>query len=535
MIKNEMKVPKYIFVTGGVVSGLGKGITAASLGRLLVDRGLKVTIQKLDLYLNVDPGTMNPYRHGEVFITDDGTEADLDLGHYERFLGVNLGRKNTSTMGQVYLTIITNERNGQYKGRDVQVVPHVTDEIKRVMRSAGEGFDVVIVEIGGTVGDIEGMTTIEAARQLRVELGANGSVVMHLTLVPYLASSGEIKTKPTQNSVRELSAMGLYPDVIVCRSDKDVVLDAEARDKIRMFCNLESEKCVIHTKDCDSIYQVPLVLKEQKLDDIVLEKLKLTTKTKGDMSAWSKMVDSLLAAKPVVNIALVGKYTQVKDSYISVAESLQHAALANGVKVVIKYVDSEKIETDGAASHLSDVAGIVVPGGFGQRGTNGKIMATTYARENKIPYLGICLGMQIAIIEFARNVAGIKDANSTEFDAKAINPIIDLINKDGTMEAGLHSSKLVKGTKVYEAYKAETIKERHRHRYQLVSKYLEQLANAGLVVSGTNEKSGSVEFIELKNHPFYVGTQYHPEFLSRIFRPHPLFVAFVKSVKGGAK
>jgi len=521
---------RYIFITGGVVSGLGKGITAASLGRLLIDRGLTVTVQKLDPYINVDPGTMNPYEHGEVFVTDDGTETDLDIGHYERFLGVHFTRDCNYTTGKIYSSVIAKERNGEYLGKTIQVVPHITNEIINAMKSVAGNNDIVIVEIGGTVGDLESGVYIEAIRQFRQQLGFGNSVSIHVTLVPHLDCSGEIKTKPTQASVREIAQLGVTPDLVVCRTGKDVELDLEHRKKIAMFCNLAGAEYVIHNRDCRSIYEVPLLMKEQKLDDLVLGKLGMNVK-KGDMKEWRAMVSKMLAKHETKTVAIVGKYIEVADAYISVTEAVKHAGLKCGVSVNVKLVDCEKVD-------LKGVDGIIVPGGFGSRGIEGKIAAAKFARENKIPYLGLCLGMQIATIEFARNVAGLKGANSSEIDAVTPYPVIDIMEsqknidkKGGTMRLGLYDCTITPKTNSAKLYGKKLIRERHRHRYEFNNAYREQLEKAGLVIAGVNENNNLVEIIEIPNHPYFVAAQFHPEFLSKPYQPHPLFVGLMKAVK----
>lgn len=525
---------KYIFVTGGVVSGLGKGITAASLGKLLRLRGYKVSVQKIDPYLNVDPGTMSPYEHGEVFVTDDGAETDLDIGHYERFLDINCTRKSGITTGQIYANIITKERRGDYLGQTVQIVPHVTNEIKNYMREVGEGNDIVIIEIGGTVGDIEQSVYIEAIRQFRRELGIGNSVSLHVTLIPYIASSGEIKTKPTQNSVKDLQQLGVFADVLVCRTTAGIELGKEHRDKIAMFCGLDKQEDVIHNRDCKTIYEVPLMFAKQKFDEIVLKKLNLKL-NKCDLTDWQKIVDKLCdESLPEIPVAIVGKYVEVADAYISVTEALKHAGIANNVRVKVKLVQAEDIEKNGAAKMLGDVKAIIVPGGFGNRGVEGKIATIQYARENKIPFLGICLGMQAAVIEFARHVCGLQNANSTEFVTKAKYPVIDIIEdqkdiktKGGTMRLGLYDCHLKKGTLAEKLYGKDMIKERHRHRFEVNNQYREQLEKAGLVVSGVNPQANLVEIVELPNHPFFIACQCHPELLSRPNRPHPLFCGLI--------
>ena len=528
---------KYIFVTGGVVSGLGKGITAASLGKLLRLRGYKVSVQKIDPYLNVDPGTMSPYEHGEVFVTDDGAETDLDIGHYERFLDINCCYKSDITSGQIYTSVLNKERRGDYLGNTVQIVPHVTNEIKDFMRAIGEGQDIVIIEIGGTVGDMEQAVYIEAIRQFRHELGANNSVSVHVTLIPYIASSGEIKTKPTQNSVKDLQRQGVFADVLVCRTTADVELGQEHRDKIAMFCGLDNQEDVIHNRDCRTIYEVPLMFAKQNFDTIVLKKLGLKL-NQCDLSSWSAMVDKLCDDNlPEATIAIVGKYVEVADAYISVTEALKHAGIVNDVRVNVKLVQAENIERDGAAAWLQGVHGVIVPGGFGNRGIEGKIAAIEYVRTNQIPFLGICLGMQASVMEFARHVCKLKDANSTEFDAKVKHPVIHLIdeqkdiqNKGGTMRLGLYDCQIKAGTLASKLYGKTLIQERHRHRYEFNNAYRVQLEQAGLVVSGVNPQADLVEIVELPNHPFFIACQFHPEFISRPQRPHPLFQGLIATV-----
>lgn len=529
---------KYIFVTGGVVSSLGKGITAASLGRLLKNRGLRVTVQKLDPYLNVDPGTMSPYQHGEVFVTEDGAETDLDIGHYERFLDDNFTKNCNFTSGKIYSSIIKKERDGAYLGGTVQVVPHVTNEIISAMKSVeSDQVDVVIVEVGGTVGDIEGLPFLEAIRQFRMEKGEHNSVHIHVTLLPYLEAAGEVKTKPTQHSVKELTGLGLVPDIVVCRSNKNVEMSEDMKRKIAMFCTLKSERYVIHNKDADCLYDVPLMLEEQKLDAVVCEILKLKTK-RANNSQWRKMVADFKKDYKKKTVAIVGKYTMVPDAYISVTEAIKHAGIKNKIRAKIKLIDSEEIEKNGAEKMLEGVDAIVVPGGFGNRGVEGKIAAAKYARENKVPYLGLCLGMQIAVIEFARDVAGLNAANTTEINENCKYPVISFMEdqkaittKGGTMRLGAYECKIKKGTKAFEAYNEETIWERHRHRYEFNNEFKKTLADAGLVFSGINPKRNLVEIIELKNHPFFVGTQFHPELKSRPNRPHPLFVSLMAAIK----
>lgn len=522
---------KYIFVTGGVVSGLGKGITAASLGRLLIERGLNVTIQKLDPYLNVDPGTMSPMEHGEVFVTEDGAETDLDIGHYERFLGRSLTRGSTRTGGQIYLNVINKERRGEYLGKNVQIVPHITNEIIDTMKSVGEGQDIVIVEVGGTVGDIESMTFIEAISQFRKQLGHGNSLSIHVTLLPHLPMSGEVKTKPTQASVRELSSMGVRPDIIVLRSGADIELDEEGRKKIVMFCNLDSINDVIHNKDCRSIYEVPLVLKDQKLDDNVLAKLGMTA-SQSEMKEWRKLVKHLLNGYETKKIALVGKYTTMPDAYISVMESIKLAGVEVGVKPQITLVDCGEIEKKGAKQVLAGFDAIVLAGGFGTRGVLGMIHTVQYVRENDIPFLGICLGMQVSVIEYARNVIGMEGADSTEFRPDTKYPVVHIMEnqkevtgKGGSMRLGLYDCHIKSGTLASKLYKAKTIQERHRHRYEFNNEFRGKLE--GLVISGEN--NGLVEIVENPKNKFFIACQFHPEFLSKPGSPHPLFVGLMKA------
>lgn len=529
------KKTKYIFISGGVVSSLGKGITAASLGRLLKSRGISVTIQKLDPYINVDPGTMNPYQHGEVFVTDDGAETDLDLGHYERFIDVSLGKANNVTTGMVYFSVISKERRGDYLGGTVQVVPHITNEIKdRIRKVTREGsFDVVICEIGGTVGDIESLPFIEAVRQFKKEVGHDNCINIHVTLVPFLETTGEFKTKPTQHSVKELRAIGISPEIIICRSTER--LTPELKDKISMFCDVNRE-AVIGLTDVSSIYEVPLALEQEGLDDIVIKFLNLQVKKKADdLNDWREIVKTILSPSKLVKVAIVGKYVELPDAYKSVVESLKHGGVANKVGVEIKWIDSESLEKEANLEPVfRDVHGIVVPGGFGIRGVEGKISAIRYARENKIPYLGLCLGMQCAVIEFARNVCNLKDANSTEFNQKTKFPVIDLMEEQkkimdmgGTMRLGQYPCKIAKGTLLYKAYKEDLIKERHRHRYEFNNIYKFQFQKAGMIFSGIYPERDLVEVVELKDHPWFLATQFHPEFKSRPNRAHPLFRDFI--------
>ncbi len=525
---------KFIIVTGGVVSSLGKGITAASLGRLLINRGLKVVVQKLDPYINVDPGTMSPYQHGEVFVTDDGTETDLDIGHYERFLDICCNKNCNFTSGKIYSSIIAKERAGEYLGKTIQVVPHVTNEIKEDIKSvATPDTDVVIVEIGGTVGDIEGLAFLEAVRQLRMELGPQNILFLHVALLPYLEAAKEVKTKPAQNSVKELTRLGIQPDILVCRTNKGIEITAEMKQKLAMFCNLRSPECVIHNTDAKCLYEVPLLLQKEKLDTIVCKQLKLKTK-QADMTNWKKMVSHMLKTKRQVEVAIVGKYTEVADAYISVTESLKHAGLANDVEVKVKLVNSAELEEKGVEEMLSGVKGIVVPGGFGRRGIEGKIMACKYARTHNIPYLGLCLGMQIAVIEFARDVLGFKDANSAEMDPNTTHNVIDIMEdqktiteKGGTMRLGAYPCELKEGTKAMEAYGETKIHERHRHRYEFNNKFRADFENAGMKVSGVNPERNLVEIVEIPQNKFFVASQFHPEFKSHPDKPHPLFKAFI--------
>lgn len=528
---------KYIFVTGGVVSALGKGITASSLGRLLKSRGLQVSIQKFDPYINVDPGTMSPYQHGEVFVTDDGAETDLDLGHYERFIDVNLSQNNNVTTGMIYGTVIRKERKGEYLGATVQVIPHITDEIKNRITRVGRETDahVVITEIGGTVGDIESLPFIEAIRQLKSELGKENVFYLHCTLVPYIATAGELKTKPTQHSIKELRSIGIQPDAVVCRSDRE--LSQDVKDKIALFGDID-KRAVIQVIDANHIYEVPLLLEKEGLDNIVIEKLELAEVCqKPDLVQWQEMVNKMKELDDTVTIAIVGKYVELPDAYISINESLKHAGVENGTCVEIKYVYAEDLEGDrSAVEFLNDADGILVPGGFGDRGIEGKIKAIEYARINKIPYFGICLGMQCAVIEFARNVAGYEGANSSEFDPDTPHPVIDLMpeQKDiedmgGTMRLGLYPCKMDSATISYNLYNEEIIYERHRHRYEVNNEYRNELKETGLKLAGLSPDEKLVEIIELSDHPWFVGVQFHPEFKSRPNRPHSLFVGFVKA------
>ena len=527
---------KFIFVTGGVASSLGKGIISASLARLLQARGYKVAIQKQEPYINVDPGTLNPYEHGECYVTEDGAETDLDLGHYERFTNIPTSQANNVTTGRIYQSVINKERRGEFLGKTVQVIPHITDEIKRRIKllSAKKIYDVIITEIGGTVGDIESLPYIEAVRQLRYELGANNSLVVHLTLIPYMAASGELKTKPTQHSVKQLLENGLQPDALVLRTEKHLTNDI--RRKVALFCNVDVN-AVVESIDVPTIYEVPLMMLNQKLDLVVLDKLRLPDNGEPDLKAWIEFVEKVKHPQKKVNIALVGKYTELPDAYKSIVESFIHAGAANHTKVKLQYVNSEKITKENIAAQLKGMCGILVAPGFGHRGIEGKIEAVRYAREQKIPFFGICLGMQCSVIEFARNVLGYADANSTEMDSTT-HPVIDLMEeqkgvteKGGTMRLGGYPCALQKGTKVYAAYGKAEIVERHRHRYEFNNDYLDEFVQAGLKPVGVNPDTNLVEIVELENHPWFIGVQYHPEYKSTALHPHPLFVSFVKAAE----
>ncbi|MGB9722350.1 MAG: CTP synthase [Chloroflexia bacterium] len=523
---------KYIFCTGGVVSSVGKGITVASIGLLLRSRGIPVAVQKLDPYLNVDPGTMSPYQHGEVYVTDDGAETDLDLGHYERFIDVNLTRASNVTTGQVYAEIIQKERRGDFLGGTIQVIPHITNEIKSRIAAVGRplGDGVVIVEVGGTVGDIEGLPFLEAIRQMRKDAGRDNVLYVHLTLLPYIAATGELKTKPTQHSVMELRRVGIHPDVIVCRSDYPI--SEGIREKIALFCDVEPE-AVVPLVTVPSIYQVPLLLEEFGLGKLIVRRLGLPDR-EPELGEWRALLEKVNRPKPAVEIALVGKYVALHDAYISVTEALRHAGLYHGVDVHIRWVNAEEVEKRGPEALLQGVRGIVIPGGFGHRGIEGKVEAAGYARRKNIPFLGLCLGLQCATIEFARNVLGLADANSTEFDPHTSAPVIDLMadqrdvyEKGGTMRLGSYPCKLVPGTRAAAAYGVELVHERHRHRFEFNNRYREALQEAGLIVAGTSPDGRLVEIAELRDHPWFVGTQFHPEFRSRPTRPHPLFRDFI--------
>jgi CTP synthase len=526
---------KYIFVTGGVISSLGKGIAAASIGKLLEARGLKVTIIKCDPYINVDPGTMNPYQHGEVYVTEDGAETDLDLGHYERFTNAKLTRYNNITTGKVYYSVISKERRGDYLGKTVQIIPHITGEIKSRIKKVVKNrrVDVVIVEIGGTVGDIEGLPFLEAIRQLKLEVGHQRAINVHMTLVPFIKAAGEIKTKPTQHSVSTLRQIGITPEIIICRTEK--ILSQEAKNKIALFCNVDKE-AVVPAVDAQSIYQVPKNFRKEGLDRLILQRLGLKYKDKS-LKKWEvNVLDKLKNPSRRSTIAVVGKYITLQDAYKSIYEALIHGAIANDTKLDIKKIDSEDIENRDVTSYLKDAAGVLVPGGFGDRGIEGKIKAVKFARENNIPFFGICLGMHTAVIEFARNVAGLDDANSTEFKQTTKNPVISLLaeqkkvkNKGASMRLGVYECRVKKGTAVYKSYKKGKILERHRHRYEFNNKYKNLLGKSGIVFSGINPGKKLVEIIELKDHPWYVACQFHPEFQSKPDKAHPLFRDFIKA------
>lgn len=527
---------KYIFVTGGVVSSLGKGITAASLGRLLKNRGYRVTIQKFDPYLNIDPGTMSPYQHGEVFVTDDGAETDLDLGHYERFIDINLSKRSNVTSGKIYQTVIGRERKGDYLGATVQVIPHVTDAIKEQVFRVGREVDadVVITEIGGTVGDIESQPFLEAIRQVKKDAGKENVLYIHVTLLPFISASGELKTKPTQHSVKEMRSIGIQPDIIVCRTEYPISQDM--KEKIALFCDVDVD-AIIENRTAQTIYQLPLMLQEEGLDRIAIRKLGLEDRP-CDMSEWQAMVDRIRHPQGEINVALVGKYVALHDAYLSVVEALDHAGYAVNRKINITWLDSEDIEdADNLDEVFRAIEGIVIPGGFGPRGVEGKIRTIQYAREHNIPYLGLCLGMQCAVMEFARNVCGLAGATSTEFDEHATYPVIDLMNDQndveemgGTMRLGIYPCKLAEGTRSRELYGEEIVYERHRHRYEFNNVYRKQLTDAGLVLAGLSPDGHLVEAVEIKDHPFFVAVQSHPEFKSRPNNPHPLFFGFVDAM-----
>ncbi|SHJ84246.1 CTP synthase [Pseudozobellia thermophila] len=531
-----MSQTKYIFVTGGVTSSLGKGIIAASLAKLLQARGYKTTIQKLDPYINVDPGTLNPYEHGECYVTDDGAETDLDLGHYERFLNVRTSQANNVTTGRIYQSVIEKERRGEFLGKTVQVVPHITNEIKervQVLGNSGE-YDIVITEIGGTVGDIESLPYIEAVRQLLWDLGDNNAIVIHLTLIPFLSAAGELKTKPTQHSVKTLMESGIKADVLVCRTEHQI--SDELKDKLALFCNVKRE-AVIQSIDASTIYDVPVLMQEEGLDKVVLQKLALPNVVEPDLTQWSQFLDRHKNPRHEVSIGLVGKYVELQDSYKSILESFIHAGATNEVKVNVRSIHSEHISESNLGEKLKGLDGILVAPGFGERGIEGKINAVRYAREKGIPFLGICLGMQMAVIEYARNVLGLKDANSTEMDGNTENPVINLMeeqknitNKGGTMRLGAWSCELQEGSLAKQVYNgADEISERHRHRYEFNNEYRSAMEEAGLKATGINKETGLVEIVELSDHPWFIGVQYHPEYKSTVANPHPLFVGFVKA------
>jgi len=540
---NNKHRTKFIFVTGGVLSSLGKGLAAASIGALLESRGLTVTFQKLDPYINVDPGTMNPFQHGEVYVTDDGAETDLDLGHYERYTHAVLAQRNNYTSGRIYYSVITKERRGEYLGGTVQVIPHITDEIKNAVIQLDGDVDVAIIEIGGTIGDIESLPFLEAIRQLRTDLGRENTLYIHVTLVPFIKTAGEVKTKPTQHSVKELRAIGIQPDILLCRTESKLSDDLKA--KIALFCNVEAN-AVITARDVDNIYEVPLCFHDEGLDDKVLEKLNIWTGS-PHLEQWQELVHKIKHPTRHVLIGIIGKYVELRESYKSLHEALVHGGVGNDAHVELRYVSAEDIEEKGPEGLLTGCHGILVPGGFGSRGVNGKMQAITYARENKIPYFGICLGMQLAVIEFSRNIAGIKEANSTEFDQQTPHPVIYFIKEwydyrtdevqirdesadmGGTLRLGAYPCRLHKDTLAHKAYGMDDIEERHRHRYEFNNKYRDQLIKSGLVVSGTSPDDKLVEIVELANHPWFLGCQFHPEFKSRPMAPHPLFRDFIKA------
>ncbi|MGE4520474.1 MAG: CTP synthase [Desulfobacteraceae bacterium] len=534
---------KYIFVTGGVLSSLGKGLASAAIGALLENRGLKVTIQKLDPYINVDPGTMNPFQHGEVFVTDDGAETDLDLGHYERFISARLTSDNNFTTGKIYNSVISKERRGEYLGGTVQVIPHITDEIKSSIKKVGDNVDVAIIEIGGTIGDIESLPFLEAIRQMKADVGKENVLYIHLTLVPYIKTAGELKTKPTQHSVKELRSIGIQPDILLCRTEQ--YLTDDLRKKIALFCNINQDD-VITAIDVDCIYEVPVVYNRQGLDDKILSHLNIWARAPR-LENWEQLIYRFKNPKDEITIKIVGKYTDLTESYKSLNEALIHAGISNNVKVNLDFIDSETIRSGNVAEKLSGGDGVLVPGGFGYRGVEGKIEAVRHARENKIPFFGICLGMQVAVIEYARNVAGLKDANSTEFDQKAKDPVIYLMtewfnektgimelrdensDKGGTMRLGAYPCVLEDNTRAFEAYTRTEISERHRHRYEFNNAYLKPLREKGLVISGMSPEKDLVEIVEVKDHPWFLGCQFHPEFKSRPMDCHPLFREFIKA------
>ncbi len=526
---------KYIFITGGVVSSLGKGIASASIGLLLKARGLTVTILKLDPYINVDPGTLSPYQHGEVYVTDDGAETDLDLGHYERFISENMTKRNNATTGQIYYSVIEKERRGDYLGKTVQVIPHITDEIKHRITEAGDEnteYDIVIVEVGGTIGDIESLPFLEAIRQMCLDVGSQNAINIHLTLVPYINAAGEFKTKPTQHSVMRLREIGIQSDILLCRCETR--LDEESKDKIGLFCNVAKE-AVIEALDVSTIYEVPLIFEEGGVGDLIVERLNLQSQ-RPDLAEWKQFVERIKNPEETVKIAVCGKYVGLKDSYKSIIESFVHAGVANNAQVEVEWIDSEEIESNGIDGHFENVAGILIPGGFGNRGIEGKIATAKYARENQIPYFGICLGMQCAIIEFARNVCGWENAHGSEFAEKTSHPVIDLMEEQksisdlgGTMRLGAYNCRIKPTTRTHELYGQKEITERHRHRYEVNNLYIDEFEKKGLTAAGINPETNLVEIVELHDHPWYFGVQFHPELKSRVLAGHPLFREFVKA------
>ncbi len=529
------KNTKFIFITGGVVSSLGKGIASASIGLLLKLRGMNVTILKLDPYINVDPGTLSPFQHGEVFVTDDGAETDLDLGHYERFMNINMTRKNNATTGQIYYSVIKKERRGDYLGKTVQVIPHITDEIKYRIRTAGEEnqeYDVIIAEVGGTIGDIESLPFLEAIRQMSLEAGHQNTLNIHLTLVPYIKAAGEFKTKPTQHSVMRLREIGIQPDILLCRCESR--LDKQLKNKIGLFCNVP-ENAVVEARDVNTIYQVPLVFEEGGVGDLIVQRLGMETQ-RPDLSRWETFVNHVANPEHDVTIAICGKYVELKDSYKSIIESFVHAGAMHNAHVNLKWIDAEDIESAGVGDLFQGVSGILIPGGFGNRGIEGKIATARFAREHKVPFFGICLGMQCAIIEFARNVCGMNNASGAEFTNTPEHPVIDIMeeqknlsNLGGTMRLGAYNCKLKKGTRIYQIYGKEQISERHRHRYEVNNLYVDEFEKSGLIATGVNPETNLVETIELDDHPWFLGVQFHPELKSRVLEPHPLFREFVKA------
>jgi CTP synthase len=528
-----LKRTKFIFVTGGVLSSLGKGLAAASIGALMENRGLKVTFVKLDPYINVDPGTMNPYQHGEVFVTDDGAETDLDLGHYERYVSARMSRKNNLTAGQIYDTVIQKERRGEYLGGTVQVIPHITDEIKRRIEQAAENVDLCIVEVGGTVGDIESLPFLEAIRQFKIELGPTNAINIHVTLVPYIATAGEVKTKPTQHSVKELLQIGIQPEILLCRTDR--VLPREIKQKIALFCNVPAQ-AVITARDVETIYEVPLTFREEGLDDIIAELLNIWSRAPS-LEPWQQVVDRIKNPRYEVSIAVVGKYVSLKDSYKSLHEALVHGGLDNHARVNLLYIDAEELEGEpDVGRFLTKADGVLVPGGFGGRGTEGKVRAIEFARTGRVPYFGICYGMQLAVVEFARHLCGLSGANSSEIDPQTPHPVVDLMpdqrgiaDKGATMRLGAYPCRIEKGSIAFEAYGASEISERHRHRFEINNRYREQLTAKGMVLSGLSPDGRLVEIVEIPDHPWFLGCQFHPEFKSRPLEPHPLFSRFIKA------